>query len=97
MNLDILGVDMLIWIFAIVAALGWVLLNRTTFGRRTVAIGGNREAARLAGIDVKRHTMWLYAILGLCAGVAAVMILGRTTAGTSTHGDRKSTRLNSSP
>lgn len=86
MNLDIIGVDMLIWIFAIVAALGWVLLNRTTFGRRTVAIGGNREAARLAGINVKRHTMWLYAISGLCAGIAAVMIIGRTTAGTSTHG-----------
>lgn len=86
MNLDILGVDMLIWFFAIVAALGWVVLNRTTFGRRTVAIGGNREAARLAGINVKRHTMWLYAILGLCVGIAAVMILGRTTAGTSTHG-----------
>lgn len=86
MNLDLLGVDMLIWIFAIVAALGWVLLNRTTFGRRTIAIGGNREAARLAGIDVKRHLMWLYAISGLCAGIAAVMILGRTTAGTSTHG-----------
>ncbi|MDQ1112226.1 ribose transport system permease protein [Microbacterium testaceum] len=86
MNADILGVDILIWIFAIVAALGWVLLNRTTFGRRTVAVGGNREAARLAGIDVRRHTMWLYAITGLCAGIAAVMILGRTTAGTSTHG-----------
>jgi len=86
MNLDILGVDMLIWIFAIVAALGWILLNRTTFGRRTVAIGGNREAARLAGINVKRHIMWLYAISGLCAGIAGVMILGRTTAGTSTHG-----------
>ena len=56
MNGDFIGVDMLIWIFAIVAALGWVLLNRTTFGRRTVAIGGNREAARLAGINVKRHT-----------------------------------------
>jgi ribose transport system permease protein len=86
MNADIIGVDILIWIFAIVAALGWVLLNRTTFGRRTVAIGGNREAARLAGINVKRHTMWLYAIVGLCAGIAAVMMLGRTTAGTSTHG-----------
>lgn len=85
-NLDILGVDMLIWIFAVVAVLGWVLLNRTTFGRRTVAIGGNREAARLAGINVRRHTMWLYAISGLCAGIGAVMILGRTTAGTSTHG-----------
>ncbi|WP_194396813.1 ABC transporter permease [Microbacterium atlanticum] len=86
LNLDIIGVDILIWIFAIVAAIGWVVLNRTTFGRRTVAIGGNREAARLAGIDVKRHTMWLYAISGLCAGIAAIMYLGRTTAGTSTHG-----------
>ncbi|MBM3714554.1 MAG: ABC transporter permease [Actinobacteria bacterium] len=86
MNGDILGVDILIWIFAIVAALGWVLLNRTTFGRRTVAVGGNREAARLAGINVKRHTMLLYALTGLCSGIAAVMILGRTTAGTSTHG-----------
>jgi ribose transport system permease protein len=86
MNSDFIGVDVLVWIFAIVAVLGWVLLNRTTFGRRTVAIGGNREAARLAGINVKRHTMWLYAIAGLSAGIAAVMILGRTTAGSSTHG-----------
>jgi ribose transport system permease protein len=86
LNVDVLGVDILIWIFALVAVAGWFLLNRTTFGRRTVAIGGNREAARLAGIKVKRHTMWLYALSGLTAGIAAVMILGRTTAGTSTHG-----------
>lgn len=86
MNVDLLGVDLLIWIFAIVAVGGWLLLNRTTFGRRTVAIGGNREAARLAGIPVKRHTVWLYAITGVCAGIAALMYLGRTTAGTSTHG-----------
>ncbi|MBV0896004.1 ABC transporter permease [Microbacterium sp. NC79] len=86
LNADILGVDILIWIFAIVAILGWILLNRTTFGRRTVAIGGNYEAARLSGIKVKRHTMWLYALCGLTAGIAAVMMLGRTTAGTSTHG-----------
>ena len=85
-NADILGVDMLIWIFVLVAVLGWVLLNRTTFGRRTVAIGGNREAARLAGINVKRHTVSLYVLSGLAAGIAGVMILGRTTAGTSTHG-----------
>lgn len=86
MNVDLLGIDILIWIFIVVAAAGWFLLNRTTFGRRTVAIGGNPEAARLAGIKVKRHTMWLYALLGLTTGIAAVMILGRTTAGTSTHG-----------
>jgi len=83
---DIFGISVLVWIFVIVAVIGWVVLNRTTFGRRTVAIGGNREAARLAGINVKRHTMWLYAISGLCAGIAAIMYLGRTTAGTSTHG-----------
>jgi ribose transport system permease protein len=85
-NADFLGIDILIWIFAIVAVAGWILLNRTTFGRRTVAIGGNPEASRLAGINVRRHTMWLYVIGGLTAGIAAVMILGRTTAGTSTHG-----------
>lgn len=83
---NLLGIPLLIWIFAVVAVLGWLLLNRTTFGRRTVAIGGNREAARLAGLKVKRHTMYLYALSGLTAGIAGLMYLGRTTAGTSTHG-----------
>jgi ribose transport system permease protein len=81
-----IGIPILIWIFVVVAVLAWFLLNRTTFGRRTVAIGGNREAARLAGIKVKRHTVWIYVLSGLCSGIAAVMMLGRTTAGTSTHG-----------
>ena len=81
-----LGVPMIVWIFALVAVLGWVLLNRTTFGRRTVAIGGNREAARLAGINVKRHTVYVYALAGLTAGIAGVLMVSRTTVGTSTHG-----------
>ena len=68
------------------AVAGWILLNRTTFGRRTIAIGGNREASRLAGIGVKKHIVALYALAGLTAGIAAIMMLGRTTAGTSTHG-----------
>lgn len=85
-RLDPLGVPILVWIFAVVAIAGWFLLNRTTFGRRTVAIGGNAEAARLAGIKVRRHTLYLYGLMGLAAGIAAVMMLGRTGAGTSTHG-----------
>ena len=52
-NADILGIPFLVIIFVIVAAVGWVLLNRTTFGRRTLAVGGNPEAARLAGIHVQ--------------------------------------------
>ena len=83
---DFLGVPTLVWIFILVSAAGWVLLNRTTFGRRTVAIGGNREAARLAGINVKRHLVYLYALSGLTAGIAGIMLTGRTTSGTSTHG-----------
>jgi ribose transport system permease protein len=83
---SILGVPLLVIIFAVVAVIGWVVLNRTTFGRRTFAVGGNPEAARLAGIDVRRHTVALYAIVGLCSGIAAVMIVARTTTGSSTHG-----------
>ncbi|MGH3470084.1 MAG: ABC transporter permease, partial [Thermocrispum sp.] len=82
----VLGIPVLVIIFAVVALGGWVLLNRTTFGRRTLAVGGNAEAARLAGIKVQRHTTMLYVLLGLACGLAAVMLLARTTAGTSTHG-----------
>ncbi|MGP4111002.1 ABC transporter permease [Streptomyces sp. 4N509B] len=85
-NGDVLGVPTLVWIFAVVSAAGWVLLNRTTFGRRTIAVGGNANAARLAGIAVKRHTVMLYALLGLACGLAAVMLTARTTTGASTHG-----------
>lgn len=83
---NLIGVPVLIWIFAIVAIVAWILLNRTTFGRRTVAIGGNAEASRLAGIKVKRHLLMVYVLSGVTAGIAGIMMLGRTTAGTSTHG-----------
>jgi ribose transport system permease protein len=83
----VLGVPLLVFVFALVVVLGWILLNRTTFGRRTYAVGGNPEAARLAGIDVRRHTMLLYALSGLCCGIAAILIMARTTTGSSTHGD----------
>ncbi|MEO3870360.1 ABC transporter permease [Nonomuraea sp. B12E4] len=83
----LLGIPLLVYIFALVVVLGWILLNRTTFGRRTYAVGGNPEAARLAGINVRRHTMLLYALSGLCCGIAAILIMARTTTGSSTHGD----------
>jgi ribose transport system permease protein len=83
---DVLGVPTLVIIFALVALAGWVLLNRTTFGRRTFAVGGNAEAARLAGIRVQRHAVKLYVLSGITCGIAAVMIMARTTTGSSTHG-----------
>jgi ribose transport system permease protein len=83
---DFIGIPVLIWMLAIVFVVGWILLNRTTFGRRTFAIGGNSEAARLAGINVKWHTAMVYAIAGLCCGIAAIMVVARTTSGASTNG-----------
>ncbi|WP_369138395.1 ABC transporter permease [Modestobacter versicolor] len=83
---DVLGIPTLVIVFALVALAGWVLLNRTTFGRRTFAVGGNAEAARLAGIRVQRHTVLLYVLSGFTCGIAAVMIMARTTTGSSTHG-----------
>ncbi|WP_052168697.1 ABC transporter permease [Actinoalloteichus spitiensis] len=81
-----LGIPVLVWMFLLVFAAGWVLLNRTTFGRRTFAVGGNPEAARLAGINVKRHVAMVYGLAGLCCGIAAIMVAARTTSGASTNG-----------
>jgi ribose transport system permease protein len=84
---EILGIEVHVWTFVMVAVVGWVILNRTTFGRRTVAVGGNPEAARLAGIPVKRHTVYLYVLVGVCCGIAALMLVARTTTGSATHGN----------
>ncbi|MBD8870416.1 ABC transporter permease [Nocardioides donggukensis] len=85
-NGEVLGIPVLVLIFVLVAVVGWIVLNRTTFGRRTLAVGGNPEAARLAGIRVQRHTVMLYVVVGLCCGIAALMLVARTTTGSSTHG-----------
>ena len=83
---SVLGVPVLVIMFAVVSAIGWVLLNRTVFGRRTLAVGGNAEAARLAGIDVRRHTTLLYVLCGSACGIAAIMLVARTTTGSSSNG-----------
>ncbi|OKJ74918.1 ABC transporter permease [Streptomyces sp. CB02460] len=83
----VLGIPPLVLIFAAVTVAGWLLLNRTTFGRRTVAIGGNAEAARLAGIDVRRQRLYLYLLSGLCCGIAAFMLIVLSGSGQNTAGN----------
>jgi ribose transport system permease protein len=73
----VLGVPVPAIIFVVVAIAGWVLLNRTTFGRRAVAVGGNRSAARIAGIRPGRITFAVYALTGLCVGISAILLSGR--------------------
>jgi ribose transport system permease protein len=83
----VLGVPPLVLVFAAVTVVGWLLLNRTTFGRRTVAVGGNAEAARLAGIDVRRQRLYLYLLSGLCCGIAAFMLVVLAGSGQNTNGN----------
>lgn len=52
-------------------------LSRTTAGRAIVALGGNEEAVRLAGINVRKHILLAYIISGLCAAVAGVLLASR--------------------
>ncbi|MFC8662840.1 ABC transporter permease [Streptomyces sp. NPDC057199] len=83
----VLGIPPLVLIFGAVTVIGWLLLNRTTFGRRTVAVGGNAEAARLAGIDVRRQRLYLYLLSGLCCGIAAFMLIVLAGSGQNTNGN----------
>ena len=62
------------------------ILNKTTFGRAVFALGGNDEAARLAGINVKRIKMLLYAISGFGAGLAGVIMCSRLSSGVPNSG-----------
>lgn len=63
-----------------------VLSRRTILGRQLYAIGGNREAARLAGINVERKIVSAYAIMGLLTGVAAVIWLAQNQGSTKNAG-----------
>jgi ribose transport system permease protein len=58
-------------------AVVFVFLSRTSAGRALIAIGGNQEAVRLAGISVQRHLLLAYAISGFCAGLAGVILASR--------------------
>jgi ribose/xylose/arabinose/galactoside ABC-type transport system permease subunit len=70
-----------------VALLMWVLLTYVKYGRRLVAIGGNEDAAFLAGINIDFHKISAYALNGLIAGIAALVLVSRLGSVISTVGD----------
>ncbi len=61
-------------IFIVIAILFHLALKFTRYGTHTYAIGSNREAARVAGINVKRHLLLVYSIAGMLAGIAALVL-----------------------
>ena len=71
------GIPVQVLIAGTVALWGIFVTKRTRFGRHLYAIGGNPDAARLSGIDVKRATIVAYVIVGVLTAVAGVMLAAR--------------------
>ncbi|MET7996625.1 MULTISPECIES: ABC transporter permease [unclassified Amycolatopsis] len=83
---SVLGLPTLVWVFLIVAAVLHFLLKYTDIGRNVFAIGGNDTAARLAGININRYIIGVYALVGVVAAIAGVLITARTGSGQPTSG-----------
>ncbi|MEU4248137.1 ABC transporter permease [Amycolatopsis sp. NPDC026612] len=74
---DVLGVPIMVIVAAVLAVLAGLVVQRTTFGRHLVAVGGNRAASTLAGLPVKRVLVGVYVISGALAAVAGVLATSR--------------------
>ncbi len=82
----LLGIPNLAFVALAVAVVAGVVLAKTRFGRHTYAIGSSKEAATRAGLRVRHHLVAVYAISGVCAGVASWLALARfSTTGIAAH------------
>ncbi|TFB68640.1 ABC transporter permease [Cryobacterium glaciale] len=86
-NAKLFGIPLLIPAVLIIAFIAHLGLTRTTFGRSIYAVGGNPEAALLAGIRVDRIKMLAYVICGLTAAIAGLLLTGRLASGSPRAGD----------
>ncbi|WP_185893504.1 ABC transporter permease [Streptomyces sp. WAC08241] len=82
----IAGIPVMIWILALVAVAVHVMLKYTDVGRNLYAIGGNDTAARLAGININKYLVAVYALIGVVAAVAGVLLTARTGSGQPVSG-----------
>lgn len=80
------GIPAPVYVFAVVAMIGAFVLNRTVFGRRVYATGGNPEASWLAGVGTQRVIWLVYALNGLLAGLAGLTLASRLGAGVPNSG-----------
>lgn len=85
-NGTVLGIPNLLIALLLVGVVATFVLGRTVFGRYVYAVGSNAESARLSGVPVTRVLVSVYAISGLLAGVAGVLIASRLGAGIPTAG-----------
>ncbi|MPW24423.1 D-allose ABC transporter permease [Alkalibaculum sp. M08DMB] len=77
---SIFGVPVPVIIAISVAVILTFFTKKTVAGRNIYAIGGNKDAAWYSGINVKLHTMMVFIISGICAGIAGIVLIGRVGA-----------------
>lgn len=77
----VFGLPLPIWLTVACFIVFGVLLNHTVFGRNSLAIGGNPEAARLAGVRVERLRVWIFLLQGVVAALAGLVLSARITSG----------------
>ena len=82
----LLGIPVPVWLMVLVFAVAWYLLNHTRFGRYVYALGGNESATRLSGINVDRVKIGVYAICGLLAALAGIIVTSRLSSAQPTAG-----------
>ncbi|MEJ7862111.1 MAG: ABC transporter permease [Pyrinomonadaceae bacterium] len=85
-KLVFLGIPFSVWLMILAFALGWFLLRHTTFGRYVYAVGGNAEAAFLAGVKTKAVLFQVYVLNGFLVGLAAIVLASRLGAGVPNAG-----------
>ncbi len=76
-----LGIPLPIWFTIVCIGLFGFLLSKTTYGRNTLAIGGNEEASRLAGINVDRTKLIIFVVSGIVSALAGIILAARMTSG----------------
>lgn len=86
-NGDVLGIPVVVLVAILAMLVLHYLLAETKFGQYTYAVGGNRQAAVRAGIDVRRVTLLLYVLSAVCAGIGGVLYAGRFSAGAAQAGE----------
>ncbi|MFH8370918.1 ABC transporter permease [Streptomyces sp. NPDC018031] len=77
----IAGLPVMTWILIVVALAVHVLLKHTDIGRNLYAMGGNDTAARLAGVSVNKYLVAVYALIGVVAAIAGILLTARTGSG----------------
>lgn len=83
---DFLGVPNLFWMVVVVAVPAYILLHHSRYGRYLFAVGSNREAARLSGVNTVGIVYMAYMVSGLCAAFAGILTSIRLTSGSAIHG-----------